>query len=118
MYSDRARDSIREAFFYELKQGLISDIALIDNCSIIAAVGESMSNMPGVSGLFFTALGGASINVLSISQVNFIIDDVCVCLTFKTIIRVVMKEIFQLLYTHVTLQELYEQFILLFGCLL
>lgn len=64
----KARDAIREAFFYELKQGMVSDISVIERCSIIAAVGESMSNMPGVSGLFFTALGGASINVLSISQ--------------------------------------------------
>lgn len=63
-----ARKSIEEAFFYELKQGLISNIRVITECSIIAAVGESMSNMPGVSGIFFGALGDASINVLSISQ--------------------------------------------------
>ena len=64
----RARVAISEAFFYELKQNIVSDIKVIEDCSIIAAVGESMSNMPGVSGLFFSALGGASINVLSISQ--------------------------------------------------
>ena len=91
--AEKARSSIREAFFYELKQGMVSDITVIANCSIIAAVGyfscihtyihrqlsnricttrESMSNMPGVSGLFFSALGGASVNVLSISQVRSI----------------------------------------------
>jgi len=53
---------------------MVSDISVIEKCSIIAAVGESMSNMPGVSGLFFTALGGASINVLSISQVLSILE--------------------------------------------
>eukprot|EP01037_Dinobryon_pediforme_P043488 gene43488-54563_t len=58
----RARVAISEAFFYELKQNIVSDIKVIEDCSIIAAVGESMSNMPGVSGLFFSALGGASIN--------------------------------------------------------
>eukprot|EP01036_Dinobryon_divergens_P033744 gene33744-43607_t len=47
--AEKARTSIREAFFYELKQGMVSDIT-------------SMSNMPGVSGLFFSALGGASVN--------------------------------------------------------
>ena len=35
---------------------------------MIAAVGESMSNSPGVSGIFFSALGKARINVLSIAQ--------------------------------------------------
>ena len=63
-----AKAAVEEAFFYELKQGLISNVRVIENCSIIAAVGESMSNMPGVSGIFFGALGDARINVLSISQ--------------------------------------------------
>lgn len=63
-----ARKTIQETFYYELKSGLISKITEIDNCSIIAAVGESMSNMPGVSGIFFGALGKAKINVLSTAQ--------------------------------------------------
>ena len=63
-----AKTAVEEAFFYELKQGLVTRIRVIESCSIIAAVGESMSNMPGVSGIFFGALGAARINVLSISQ--------------------------------------------------
>lgn len=63
-----AKTAVEEAFFYELKQGLVTRIRVIEDCSIIAAVGESMSNMPGVSGIFFGALGDARINVLSISQ--------------------------------------------------
>ena len=63
-----AKNAIEEAFFYELKNGLIEGIKVINDCSIIAAVGESMGNMPGVSGIFFGALGSASINILSISQ--------------------------------------------------
>ena len=66
--AEQAKKSIEEAFFYELKQGLVSQIRVISGCSIIAAVGESMSNMPGVSGVFFGALGDAGINILSISQ--------------------------------------------------
>lgn len=68
IYRERARTAIKEAFFYELKQGYISNIHVIDDCSIIAAVGESMCQMPGVAGLFFGALGNASVNLLSISQ--------------------------------------------------
>lgn len=67
-YTAAAKRAIEEAFFYELKQGIISQVREINNCSIIAAVGESMSNMPGVSGLFFGALGGAQVNVLSVAQ--------------------------------------------------
>ena len=66
--TELAKIAVEEAFFYELKQGLVTRIRVIEDCSIIAAVGESMSNMPGVSGIFFGALGDARINVLSISQ--------------------------------------------------
>eukprot|EP01038_Epipyxis_sp_PR26KG_P012220 gene12220-16370_t len=68
IYAEKAKEAIEKNFFYELQNGMISAIRVINDCSIIAAVGESMSNMPGVSGLFFGALGSASINVLSISQ--------------------------------------------------
>jgi predicted amino acid-binding ACT domain protein len=68
IYADRACEAIQHAFFYELKQKYISAIRVVNSCSIIAAVGESMCHMPGVAGLFFGALGDASINVLSISQ--------------------------------------------------
>mmetsp|Transcript_13662 Transcript_13662/g.22791 ORF Transcript_13662/g.22791 Transcript_13662/m.22791 type:complete len:919 (+) Transcript_13662:124-2880(+) len=66
--TSRARVAIENAFFYEIKHGMIGNIRIIEGCSIIAAVGERMHQLPGVSGLFFGALGDASINVLSISQ--------------------------------------------------
>jgi len=68
IYAERACEAIKNAFFYELQQKYISNIRVIRDCSIIAAIGESMCHMPGVAGLFFGALGDASINVLSISQ--------------------------------------------------
>lgn len=68
VHAARAKTAIEEAFFYELKQRFVSDIRVIDGCSIIAAIGDSMSHVPGVSALFFGSLGGASINILSISQ--------------------------------------------------
>lgn len=64
----KAKESIEKNFFYEMKHGFVNDIRIINDCSIIAAIGESMSHMPGVSGLFFGALGGAAVNILSISQ--------------------------------------------------
>ena len=65
-----AKKAVEEAFSYELKHYLISAVKVIHNCSIIAAVGESMNNSPGVSGIFFGALGNARINILAISQVG------------------------------------------------
>lgn len=67
-YAEQAQKSVEEAFFYELKNGSLSKITVIEDCTIVAAVGESMSNMTGVSGLFFGALGDAAVNVVSISQ--------------------------------------------------
>jgi bifunctional aspartokinase / homoserine dehydrogenase 1 len=67
-FVDAAKSAVAEAFFYELKQGMISDIRVVRDCAIIAAVGEAMSNTAGVSGIFFGALGRASVNILSISQ--------------------------------------------------
>jgi aspartate kinase len=64
----KAKLAIEEAFFYELKQGFLSNLVIIDDCSIIAAVGDSINRIPGVAGLFFSALGNAGINILSLSQ--------------------------------------------------
>lgn len=63
-----AKAAVEEAFFYELRQGFVSEITLLTDCSIIAAVGDGMSQTPGVAGIFFAALGGAGVNILSISQ--------------------------------------------------
>merc|ERR1711871_1607591 len=64
----QAQQAVEEAFFYELKSNMINAIEVINDCSMIAAVGESMSNAFGVSGVFFDALGKARISVLAISQ--------------------------------------------------
>ena len=66
--SQLAKDVIEEEFQRELKQNQISKIELQAPCSIIAAVGDGMKHIPGISGRFFSALGDAAINVLAISQ--------------------------------------------------
>ena len=63
-----AKAAIEEEFEKELKAQLISNVDVTTPCSIIAAVGDGMSEMAGVSGRFFTALGDAKINVLAIAQ--------------------------------------------------
>ncbi len=66
--ADDAKHAIEEEFHRELLQNHISSIDIKTPCSIIAAVGDGMSQTAGVSGRFFTALGEARINILAISQ--------------------------------------------------
>ena len=63
-----AKTAIAEEFEKELKHKKIEDIDINSPCSIIAAVGDGMHEVAGVSGRFFSALGNAKINVLAISQ--------------------------------------------------
>lgn len=59
---------VDETFFKEIHHGLIEKTDFIAPISIIAAVGDSMSQTPGVCSRFFGALGRAKINVMAISQ--------------------------------------------------
>ncbi|CAM9801436.1 unnamed protein product [Chrysoparadoxa australica] len=63
-----AKEGIEEAFFSELRHGLISSVDLTSRCGIVAAVGDGMSHIRGTAGKFFHALGKASINVLAVAQ--------------------------------------------------
>ena len=67
-HAQMAQEAITEEFEKELKQNRISEITVQSPTSIIAAVGDGMYAVAGVSGRFFTALGDAEINVLAISQ--------------------------------------------------
>lgn len=66
--AQKACDAVQEAFYKEFEQGLISSIQPIQPCSILAAVGDSMVDTPGVAAQFFDALGKAGINVRAIAQ--------------------------------------------------
>ena len=66
--ADDAKHAIEEEFRRELEQNHISSVDVKAPCSIIAAVGDGMSQTAGVSGRFFTALGDSRINILAISQ--------------------------------------------------
>ncbi|CAL5328533.1 unnamed protein product [Camellia sinensis] len=47
---------------------ILSEVAVIPNCSILAAVGQKMASTPGVSATLFNALAKANINVRAIAQ--------------------------------------------------
>ncbi|KAL9173563.1 hypothetical protein ABFS82_03G123400 [Erythranthe guttata] len=55
-------------FRQALDAGRLSQIAVIPNCSILAAVGQKMASTPGVSATLFNALAKANINIRAIAQ--------------------------------------------------
>ncbi|ETW01142.1 hypothetical protein H310_06748 [Aphanomyces invadans] len=68
IHAPDAKEAIEAAFFKELHHDLIDEVTFVAPATIIAAVGDNMSETPGVCARFFGALGRAKINVLAISQ--------------------------------------------------
>ncbi|MDZ7722059.1 MAG: bifunctional aspartate kinase/homoserine dehydrogenase I [candidate division KSB1 bacterium] len=65
---ETALEALKEEFKAERVSGQIDEILVQDNLAIIAAVGENMAGIPGISGKLFEALGQNSINVVAIAQ--------------------------------------------------
>ena len=66
--AERASNVISLAFKDELAGGQIHSVAITDNLSIVAVVGDGMAGQPGVAARFFNNLGRAGINVRAIAQ--------------------------------------------------
>jgi bifunctional aspartokinase / homoserine dehydrogenase 1 len=64
----RAREAAERAFFAERHHGQILTVELVDDCCILAVVGDGMAGYAGVAGKFFGSLGRAGINVRAIAQ--------------------------------------------------
>ncbi|RDY06786.1 hypothetical protein CR513_09179, partial [Mucuna pruriens] len=60
--------ALESRFRQALDNGRLSQVAVIPNCSILAAVGQKMASTPGVSATLFNALAKANINVRAIAQ--------------------------------------------------
>ncbi|KAL3641498.1 Bifunctional aspartokinase/homoserine dehydrogenase 1, chloroplastic [Castilleja foliolosa] len=60
--------ALESRFRQALNAGRLSQIAVIPNCSILAAVGQKMASTPGVSATLFNALAKANINIRAIAQ--------------------------------------------------
>jgi bifunctional aspartokinase / homoserine dehydrogenase 1 len=66
--SDRARKAVEENFAVELSQGLIDDVAVDGDLSIVAVVGERMRKTMGLAAKIFTTIARESINIKAIAQ--------------------------------------------------
>lgn len=62
------KEILEEAFAAEIAQGLIDNISIENNLSVIAVVGEGMKSSSGTSGKLFSVLGKNGINVVATAQ--------------------------------------------------
>lgn len=66
--SMKAVASLRKRFSEAIAASRISAVEAIDNCCILAAVGQQMASRRGVSATMFAALAKANINIRAIAQ--------------------------------------------------
>ena len=63
-----ARDVVNAEFARERAAGLVDDLVVEEDVSILAIVGVDMCRRPGISGRIFNSLGAAGVNVRAIAQ--------------------------------------------------
>lgn len=64
----KAKKALDEEFSREIEMTMVDPAIAEDGLSIVAVVGESMRNVPGVAGKLFESLGRNGINVIAIAQ--------------------------------------------------
>jgi bifunctional aspartokinase / homoserine dehydrogenase 1 len=62
------KEILEEGFANEIQQGLVDNILIQQNLSVIAIVGEKMRSSTGTSGKLFSVLGKNGINVVATAQ--------------------------------------------------
>ena len=67
-FGPKAKKVIEEEFRLEMIDKKIGDVAVEENLSIIAVVGENMRHTPGIAGKVFQSLGRHKINIIAIAQ--------------------------------------------------
>jgi bifunctional aspartokinase / homoserine dehydrogenase 1 len=64
----QAKNVIEEEFKWEIRDGMIDEILVEPEMSIIAVVGEDLRHTPGISGKVFQSLGKNGINTIATAQ--------------------------------------------------
>ncbi|ACS84383.1 bifunctional aspartate kinase/homoserine dehydrogenase I [Musicola paradisiaca] len=64
----RARKTLEDEFYLELKEGVLEPLDVIQRLAIISVVGDGMRTLRGLSARLFTALASANINIVAIAQ--------------------------------------------------
>jgi len=63
-----ARNAIQNDFEKEILNGQISKIAIENDLSIVAIVGENMKHTTGIAGKLFSTMGKSGVNIIAIAQ--------------------------------------------------
>lgn len=63
-----AVEALNKRFEKAIAAGRINKVSVIEDCAILAAVGQNMCQTHGVSAMLFEALASATVNVVAISQ--------------------------------------------------
>ncbi|MCL2412102.1 MAG: aspartate kinase, partial [Treponema sp.] len=66
--AQKAKETLKEEFAGEIRNGIIDKPIVERDLSIIAVVGSAMKSTSGISGKFFHALGRSRINIVAIAQ--------------------------------------------------
>ena len=66
--ANRARKALSEAFHFELLHGLITEVSVMDQRSVITLVGDGMKHYRGLAARFLSAISAAGVNVEVIAQ--------------------------------------------------
>ena len=103
--ADRAKAVIDEAFAYEIEIKKVEPLVVEKGLAIVALVGDSMKNHPGISGKMFGALGRNGINIRAIAQGSSErnISVVIALADVKKAINVLHEEFFETTYKQVNL---------------
>jgi len=64
----RAKKVVEKAFEYEMLNGVVDELKVEKELSVVAIIGENMRYQPGVAGRLFQALGKNGINCVAIAQ--------------------------------------------------
>lgn len=94
----KAQSLLEQEFESDIKNQLINSIERIENCSILAVVGNQMAHRPGVAGKIFSCLGRARVNIKAIAQgssernVSVVIDSKDVTLALNALYSGVYRE--------------------------
>lgn len=68
MQAERGRDAVRAAFAEAITDGQVEGVAATGGVAVLAAVGDGMVGMPGVSARLFEGLARARVNIRAIAQ--------------------------------------------------
>lgn len=63
-----AADAVNEEFAHEMEIGYVNGVAVEDDLSIVAIVGENMKESAGIAGKLFNTLGKNGVNIRAIAQ--------------------------------------------------